>query len=73
LSKGIKVDNQVYDDLDKLRGKGDTFSQVIEVLLESRLSTLNLMLSLEGALKFQDWKRDKLNEALGFREEDHVG
>jgi len=73
LSKPIKVEDQVYKDLDRLRSKGDTFGNVIRVLLDSRLSMLNLMMTLEGALKFQDWKRDKLNEALGFREEDHVG
>ena len=33
MSKTIRVDDQVYNELEELRGKRETFSQVIERLL----------------------------------------
>ena len=30
MSKTIKVDLEVYERLDRIRGKGETFSQVVE-------------------------------------------
>ncbi|GAI55328.1 unnamed protein product, partial [marine sediment metagenome] len=37
MSKAIKVEDQVYLELDMIREKGETFSQIIERLLEARL------------------------------------
>ena len=34
MSKAIKLDDQVYERLDRLRGKRETFSEVVARLLE---------------------------------------
>ena len=34
MSKAIKLDDQVYERLDKFRGKGETFSQAVSRALE---------------------------------------
>lgn len=62
MSKAIKVDDQVYQELDQLRVKGETFSQVIAVLLQTRLSILEVMNVLEGTLKFRRWQEERLEE-----------
>jgi len=62
LSKVIKVEDQVYNDLDKLRAKGETFSQVIEMLLSARVKVLELWSVLEGQLKYNEWREQKLQD-----------
>lgn len=68
MSKVIKVETQVYDELDKLRVGRQTFSDVIEDLLKSRLKILEAMNMLEGQLKFREWQRQKLEELATARE-----
>ena len=55
MSRAIKVEEPVYNDLDNLRAKGETFSQVIEGLLDGRLKVFQLLnvLSLQAKLFFQ--------------------
>jgi len=60
MSKGIKVEDQVYEDLDALRGKGVTFSQVIQELLNNRESIFSMLNTLEGQVKFNEWKANRL-------------
>ena len=60
MSKVIKVDDQVYEDLDKLRVKGETFGEIIAMLLNARLRVLELWSILEGQLKFHEYKEQKL-------------
>ena len=36
MSKVIRVEDKIYDDLDQMRGRRDTFTQVIESLLAIR-------------------------------------
>ena len=36
MSKTIKLENQVYDRLDRLRGKRETFSDVVAKLLTTK-------------------------------------
>jgi len=36
MSKAIKLENQVYDRLDQLRGKRETFSDIVAKLLRTR-------------------------------------
>ncbi len=60
MSRAIKVEDQVYDDLDQLRGKGETFSQVIEGFLEARSKILALIPDMEGALKYRQWQEDQI-------------
>lgn len=57
MSRAIKVEDQVYTELDMIRGKGETFSQVIETLLSGRKSMFEFLNMLEGQLNFQEWKR----------------
>lgn len=62
MSRAIKVDEKVYGQLDQLRGKGETFSQVIEIILIARLSLFNMLTVLEGQLKYHEWKEKRLKE-----------
>lgn len=62
MSRPIKVEDQVYDLLDELRRKGETFSQVIEGLLGAREKVLELFASIEGDLRYTDWKDRQLRE-----------
>ena len=64
MSKAIKVEAQVYTELDQLRGKGETFSQVIERLLVARLKMFELINRIEDLLKYQEWKQQQLQKAL---------
>lgn len=62
MSKVIKVEDQVYVDLDKLRGKSETFSLVIEALLSSRLQVFTMLDQLEVQLKYREWQQERLQE-----------
>jgi len=62
LSKAIKVEDQVYQGLDKIRGKGETFSQVVETLLNGRKTVLNFLEILEGTYNFREWQRQELEK-----------
>lgn len=62
MSKAIKVSDGIYDSLDLLRGKSETFSEVIAGLLGAREEMLRVLNHLEGVLKFQEWQRQKLQE-----------
>lgn len=59
MSKVIKVENHIYTALDQLRVGRQTFSDVIEELLKSRLKILEAMSALEGQLKFREWQREQ--------------
>lgn len=63
MSKLIKVDVAVYDRLDQIRGRGETFGQVIGNLLDARDGLFDLLNVIEGSLKFRDWQRRRLEEA----------
>ena len=67
-SKVIKVENRIYTALDQLRVGRQTFSDVIEELLKSRLLILNAMNALEGQLKFREWQREQLEKLAAARE-----
>ena len=62
MSKVIKVDDQVYEGLDKLRVKGETFGEIIAMLLYARVSVLELWSVLEGQLKFHEFKEQKIKD-----------
>jgi len=62
MSRVIKVEDQVYDWLDQLRDKRETFSDVIKELLDARERILELIRVLEGQLKFEEWKREQLQK-----------
>ena len=56
----IKVEDKIYDELDKLRIGRQTFSDVVTDLLGGRLRILEAMSALEGILRFREWQRDEL-------------
>ncbi|MBA7572674.1 hypothetical protein ES708_14458 [subsurface metagenome] len=62
MSKVIKVEDKIYAQLDQLRVKGQTFSDVCEDLLKGRLLILEAMNALEGPIKFREWQRERLYE-----------
>ena len=62
MSKVIKVDDQVYEDLDKLRVKGETFGEIIAMLLNARIRVLELWSILEGQLKYSEYREQKLKD-----------
>jgi len=62
MTRVIKVEDKIYDRLDRIRDKGQTFSQVIEDLLTLRGSLFNMINVLEGQLKYNEWKAKRLQE-----------
>ncbi len=64
MSRAIKVEDQVYTKLDLIRDKGETFSQIIERLLEARLKMFEMLSMVEGVLRYQEWKQKQLLEAV---------
>jgi len=67
-SKVIKVEDHNYKALDQLRVGRQTFSDVIEDLLKSRLKILEAMNVLEGQLKFREWQQEQLKKLAAARE-----
>ncbi len=64
MSKAIKVEDQVYQELDMLRGKGETFSKVVSRLLEARVKFFETMNFIEGVLRYQEWKQAQLLKVI---------
>ena len=62
MSKVIKVEDQIYNELDHLRMGRQTFSDVIKELLDARLKVLELLSVLEGSLKYREWQREQLDK-----------
>jgi len=60
MSRVIKVDDNVYNQLDQLRGKGETYSMAVECLLNARLKMLELISVLEGQIKYREWQDERL-------------
>ena len=61
MSKLIRVSDEVHRDLDEVRGKGETFSQVIDRLIDIRRMIVGIEPILRGQRAFNEWKeqRDK--------------
>lgn len=64
MSRAIKVEEQVYLELDMIRDKGETFSQVVERLLEARVKMFGIITEIEGVLKYQKWQQELTLKAL---------
>jgi len=64
LSRAIKVEDQVYDELDMIRDRGETFSQVVGRLLEARLKMFEVLSMIEGVLRYEKWKQEQLLKAI---------
>ena len=59
MSMSIKVDQEVYVRLDNLKGKGDTFSDVVKGLLEILDGAGELEEMLSNSAVFRIWKREQ--------------
>jgi len=62
MTKLIRVEDRIYNHLEQIRDKRQTFSQVIEELLTLRGSLFNMINVLEGQLKYNEWKAKRLQE-----------
>ncbi len=62
MRKTIKVDEQVYNDLDNFREKRETFSQAIVRLLALMSKVGELRSILEGGIKYEQWRKDELDK-----------
>lgn len=69
MSRAIKVDDKVYQELDLLRGEGQTFSQVIKNMLIARIETFKVLSIMEGRLKYREWQRKELDALIMARAE----
>lgn len=58
MSKTIKLEDQVYEKLDTLRGKRETFSQIVGRLIAARDGFVALTDVLEGKLTFEEWRKE---------------
>ena len=56
MSKSIKLGDDVYADLDEIRGKGETFSQAVDRLLDLRRMLLGIDPILRGQKAYQEFK-----------------
>ncbi len=59
MGRAIKVDDQVYNELEKMKQGRQTFSDIIEALLATRLKALELFSVLEGQIKFRKWQNEQ--------------
>ena len=60
MSRAIKVEDKIYQELDDIKVKGETFSQVIETLLSGRKSVYTFLNVVEGTYNFREWQRQEL-------------
>ena len=63
MSKAIKVDDNIYEELDKMKLGRQTYSDVIADLLMARMSIIQLLNALEGSLRYREWQREQLEKA----------
>lgn len=62
MPKSIKVSDEVYLDLDEIRGKGETFSQAVDRLLDLRRMLLAVDPILRGQRAYQEFKDARARE-----------
>jgi len=55
MSKAIKLDEHVYEQLYQLRGKGETFNQVVARLLNIKGKARDLVAALGEIHHFREW------------------
>jgi len=60
----LKIENEVYSQLENLKVGRQTFSEVIEGILKAREKMLEALNVLEGALQFREWQRQRFLERV---------
>ena len=73
MSKAVKVEDHVYKELDLIRDKGETFSQVIERMLQARLKMFEILNMIEGVLRYEKWKQEQLLKVIKIQQGAGVG
>ena len=63
MPKNIQLKDEVYARLESVRGKRETFSETVELLLSLREKITELVSVLEGQIKFHEWQKQKADEA----------
>lgn len=58
----IKIDDQVKAELDKIKISGQTYSSIIDELLDVRRRLFELLNVIEGSLKFREWQCERLEK-----------
>ena len=65
MSKSIKVSELVYCELEQIRQKRETFSDVVKRLLDARPQVLEASDILRGVASFGRWEQDREKEKGG--------
>lgn len=75
MSKTIKVEDKVYEELDRMRVKGQTFSQVISDLISIRVTIFEVIETMMRLVNYHEWKEklfQELQEAIARRDSSQV-
>jgi len=59
MKHSIKLDDQVYLDLERIREKRETFSEAVERLLRVRYELALIASLVEGSKNYRDWKKEQ--------------
>ena len=59
MSHTIKLEDHVYEKLQKFQDKRETYSQTVERLLAIPGELEDVLSILEGQAKFEEWKRER--------------
>ena len=57
MSKTVKLEDRIYNQLERVLDKRETFSGAVERLLAARDEFLEIARILEGKEAFEEWKR----------------
>ena len=60
MSKTIRLDDNTYAKLERLRGKRETFSEATNRLLEIHAIMGSLTDTIEGGISFREGQKDRL-------------
>ena len=62
MSHTIKLEDQVYDQLEVFRNKRETFSEAVERLLQVPGRLREIASILEGQVRFREWQSEQLEK-----------
>lgn len=59
MKHSIKLEDQVYQDLERIRDKRETFSQAVERLLQVRQNIAMMVGLVEGSKNYREWEAEQ--------------
>ena len=62
MTKTIKLDEPVYDRLEKFRGKRETFSGAVDRLMTIVNVLATLSTTIEGTMQYAEWNKKRLED-----------